>query len=363
MAISFPLLGQGYAPYNLEIGFSQATSLPANLISGSYDDFPLGVQVYYWQDMKNFKTNTPDSAWMQKDDKKIANLVYNCPVVGAYLSFYKSTPKSQTSYLTAGLSTDLGLVQGRYNYLSVRPKIGLSHFFSSNFLYYSTNTKTSFLTFNAGLGLYYTLQKPIKTVKIGAEFNYFGNGAVHQPAFSYRNLSLNFAYQFGPELFPWDKNDRKMIQDLARIMPDTNFFTLQLSTFTKQFESNKNRYIGGVLSLKYRQQLGVYFNLEMGLLYSIDPARKQELMKKYFINGLNNSRLGLVMGLVWKFNRFKIHASPGIYLYKPEKTLDDFWFQNYQLDYQINRKFYTFASLLMHIHQADFIDFGLGYRI
>jgi hypothetical protein len=362
--ISYPLWGQSISNYNLEIGLQPSIFLLQNTLAKNHITIPLNTQVYYWRDFANTRYPEPLEAWQKNDYRTICNRAYNYPFVGGYLSFISNFHQDIGYATTFGLSTDIGVFQTGRSYLSFRPKVGLSYF--SNIYDPIQNPDNELISshFNAnlGLGIYYTMQKPIKTLKIGAEINHFSNGSMTKPNLGINLFSLGLSYQFGPEIFPWSKEERKTMQDYARAFPDTNAFAFQLGGFSKQFNKDSKKYLGGNFIVRYNQQLNLWLDTDAKLLFSYDPSRNAEY-KLSHSKEITSFRMGIALGLVLKFHRFNLHLSPGIYLVKPEKDLDKAWFQQYQIDYELNKKIFTFASLLAHYGTADYLDFGVGYKL
>lgn len=364
MANSFPLLAQDNVSNNLEIGLQQHVFVFQNSSKALYNSSPTSLNLIYWRDLGNSSEIDASSALQNKDYRALTNKLYNYPLIGIYFSHLGNLNSKLGRAYTLGLATDISIWQKENNYFSIRPKLGLSYFTQKYNPIVNPNNDLigSNFNINLALGFYYTIQVPIKTVKLGLEFNHYSNGAISKPNYGMNLFSGVIAYQIGPKLFPWVKSEKRELIAVFNESPKLHQFNIQVGGFSKQLSYKGTRFTGfhGAASYHIPVNAGLDFNTKLDI--SLDPSRKKELTAKG-LNTPNNLRSGLSVGFTGHFHKFNLSANAGVYLYKPESELDAFWYQNYQIDYKINKNIYLFISLLAHTNTADFLSFGLGYTL
>ncbi len=366
LANSYPLTAQAYLPYNLEIGIHKNIFLHKINFPNEYNGFPLGLSIVYWRDLGTQQVKNDVEIIRLNKYKSLFNKMYNYPQVGLYFSYLTQMHEDLGSGYTLGATTDIGVWQKKSNYISIRPKIGLS-FITKRYDKTNNTNNTyigSFINLNIGFGVFYTIQAPIHTLKLGVELNHFSNGAIKFPNNGLNLASLGISYQFGSVLYPWVKSERMKLQEVYRscIVADTNHLKLQFSGFTKQYRANSARYFGVNFAAIYTRPLNLWVDAEAKLNLSIDPSRGAELthLRK---KASNNLRSGISFGFTNHIHRLDLYANAGVYIYKLDIDLDQFWFQNYQLDYKISKKMYTFVGITAHGKEVDFLEIGLGCRL
>lgn len=375
-SFSFPLTAQvedlgldtpienPYKSYNVEIGFQQNAVVNHASLPQKYLNFPIGIDAIYWRDILSKGAHAPEDILKKHLYRQLANTALNYPLIGIYGHTLTGLNPDLGIPISIGLATDIGLKQWGSSYWSVRPRLGLSYITRK----FSPVTNPDNLligsdfNLNFQLGTYLTFQEPVNTIKVGLNVIHYSNGATTYPNSGLNLVNLSLAYQFGPRLFPWDEEEREILKNTFLAQNRTIHFWMHGGMFGKQVDQTNERFIGYHLAAGIYQELGLVVNANAKLHYSNDPSREQEIINKG--GTLNsNSRIAASAGLSFKMHRLRLHTNAGIYLYKPEKELDQAWFQNIQLDVILSNRVFVFGGVTTHLGEADFMDFGVGYQL
>jgi hypothetical protein len=359
--LSYPLFSQKIQNFNLELNTNLGYLITNPNNARHTSQIPLSGQVYYWTDFTKLYLEDSTRTWLNQKAQAICNRAYNYPLIGLYTGYLGNLTKNFGRIVNLGTSTDIGFYQRKNHYLSIRPKLGLAYI-SMQFDSSANPTNgyiSSPINLHFGLGIYQTFLSHKKTIKLGTELNHYSNAGLFQPNLGLNFISLNLAYQFGSQIYPWSKEERKELIKLSKALPEKNRFTIEIGGFSKQYEAKGKHYTGLQANLGYKKQINLYLDGLVNLFYSYDPSRVPEALKQTETIG-HNHRLGIGLGAGIKFHRFRLMGTPGIYLIKADKKLDQLWFVNYQLNYNIKKHLHTFASLMTHKTNVDFGTIGLG---
>lgn len=376
LGFSFPLMAQDdilepselhvnpYKSYNVELGFQQNAVINHASLPKNYVNFPVGIDVIYWRDIALKGSDTPENVLKKQLYTPLTNTALNYPLIGVYGHVLTGLALDLGLPVTVGLATDIGLKQWGSSFWSIRPRLGLSYF--TNKFDALTNPENlligSHLNLNFQLGTYLTFQEPINTLKVGLNLIHYSNGAINYPNRGLNLVNLSVAYQFGPRLFPWDEEERKVLNQAFLANNRKIHFWMHGGVFTKQIPQTNERFIGSHLAAGIFQELSLVWNANAKIHYSNDPSRTAEALGKG--QTLEHpTRIAASAGLSFKMHRLRLNANAGIYLYKPERILDQAWFQNIQLDVLVSQRVFLFGGVTTHLGQADFMDFGVGYQL
>jgi hypothetical protein len=76
----------------------------------------------------------------------------------------------------------------------------------------------------------------------------------------------------------------------------------------------------------------------------------------------NFTEVALTFGHRWRFGRWGILADAGFYLYRP-KDLKRAYYEGVGLSYRVNPRLQAIARLKAHLSSADYMEWGLAYRL
>ena len=188
-------------------------------------------------------------------------------------------------------------------------------------------------------------------------FTHFSNGAYTSPnlGLNIPTLGLTYKYIFGSK--------KEVIKDS---LPSINRYfekTILITAGIKEIAppgGNKFTTLTGSFTLarilNYKSRLGA------GLELVHDPSAGERLERDSLNHTtLDNIRSGFYLTHEWIISDFSMITQSGIYLYAKKNT-EGSLYQRIGFRYSWNEKYFANIALKTHFANADYIEWGLGYR-
>ncbi len=297
--------------------------------------------------------------------------MYNYPVIG--LAFWYSD-LGNSPYLGSGTAVypyvNFPLLRDNRHTLSFRLGVGLG-FISKPF-----NRKDNYKNIAIGSHLNAAVNLMLEySQKLGDRFTFsggiglthFSNGSMKTPNFGINIPSINAglgyrlsrknAYQrkkLMPELYPFEFDGKKFF-----------YINISLGLGYKNMDAEfGNRYFASTLFANVFKRITYKSSVGFGFDLSYDESDKIILQKKTieFDSDLQIIRPGVNLAYEMIMSRVSIVANLGIYLGGREKSDGDIY-EKLAFKYSITELFFANVTLKAHAARADYIAFGVGYRI
>ncbi|MBL4559506.1 MAG: acyloxyacyl hydrolase [Labilibaculum sp.] len=193
----------------------------------------------------------------------------------------------------------------------------------------------------------------------GIGFNHISNGAISAPNKGLNLLTSNFGVNYY-----WNEKSRKSFTPVSREEKLPNEFLLVWGNGIKQAsEKDHHKYYTSSLSGNY--SLGINPKQKLGfgidLFYNKAANRgKWDFEPETSFKNRFSQAIFISHDLV--IDKFSIIANIGVYTYyktEPEKPV----YTRLGIRYRFNEHLITSLSLKAHMGKADYIEWGIGYRI
>ncbi|MCF8228705.1 MAG: acyloxyacyl hydrolase [Bacteroidales bacterium] len=297
--------------------------------------------------------------------------MYDYPVIGLAL-WYSDLGKSP--YLGSGTAfypyINFPLIRNRQTTLSFRLGVGLGYISKpfDRIENYKNIAIGSHLNAAVNLMFEYSLRMGERfIVSGGMALTHFSNGSMKTPNFGINipSISAGFAYRLSREN-PYQR--KKLMPELYPFEFDgKRFFNINLSLgfgFKNMEAEFGKRYFATTFFANVFKRITYKSSIGLGFDLSYDESDKVILEKKNipFQNELQIIRPGMNIAYEMIMSRFSIVANLGIYLGGKEKSDGDIY-EKLAFKYHISRLVFTNVTLKAHAARADYIAFGIGYRI
>jgi len=303
------------------------------------------------------------SLLMKTDGSKPWHQVFGFPDMGITLLIWDLGNKDQ---LGAGVSLvpfiDFPLAKGRKTEFDL--KFGWGIGYVEKIFDADENYKN--VAIGTHLNCALILQPHIKTriskrfdVNAGLSMAHFSNGAVATPNLGLNLLSVTagLSYKFGQPLAidpvplpPFVKSRR---------------FSLFIGGGTKQtYPADGNNYFAFSISGNQSWQIArkSAFGFGADIFYDNSITKKLEEEQVKHINSLETMRLGVHGSYEMTISKISLLFNLGGYVYS-EYVSDGTFYQRVGIRYRITDKLFAAMHLKAHWGKADFIEWGIGYRI
>ncbi len=188
-------------------------------------------------------------------------------------------------------------------------------------------------------------------------FNHYSNGAFTSP-----NLGLNiptfgvtYNYLFG--------KNKSVVSDPEPAFEKSFEKTILLITGVKEIAppvGNKFLVIAG--SFAYSKKLSYKNHVGAGLELIHDPSAGERLERDSVASSLlDNIKTGFFLSHEWMVSDFSLITQAGVYLYAKKNTEGNFY-QRIGFRYLWNEKYFINVALKTHFANADYGEWGIGYR-
>ena len=203
----------------------------------------------------------------------------------------------------------------------------------------------------------------------GIGLMHFSNGSIKTPNYGLNMPNVNFALAYRvnkenprqrkkllPELYPFEFDGKKTLQ-----------LDLNLAFGVKDMQSTLgagNRYAVATFYSNVLRPVGYKTRLGLGFDLSYDASDNKilELKDIEVRNQLQIIKTGLTAAFELSFSRMDIMLNLGSYLSGLDKS-DGYVYEKLGLRYSFTRKLFASLTLKAHYARADYITFGLGYKI
>jgi hypothetical protein len=259
---------------------------------------------------------------------------------------------------------DFSIFKSGSTSLTLRPGIGLSYLSKTFF----TDKRNRFIGshLNEVIKLDLLFRVPVNSkvdLTTGAGFLHYSNGGIIIPNGGINMLSVSTGLRFKSEVL-----DKKEYH--------TNFHQLNRSNFELNlgigrrgvFESQKgllksglyagyNFFLNEILTLKSGFDAVYYYT-------PFDPAPGRDIQTfQYYGTSYDKWRTGLTLGAEVTLWRLALNAQAGKYLHYNSYYKDINWFWTTGLSYYLTPRVGVQAKTYFHGNQADFINYGLVFKI
>lgn len=211
--------------------------------------------------------------------------------------------------------------------------------------------------FNAEFILYYYLTKQLRLIT-GIDITHTSNGLVKFPNIGINMPAVNagISYDFGnnkPNIIKSDK--KKFIKH--------NDLLVSMSAGYKNLFIDGN-YLVSTLSIDYGKHLNHKLRPGIGLEIYYDGSLVLKVLNDDKLDDIimNKLRYGLFVSNYLKFGKITLITQPGIVFFTNTKMGGRF-FQNIGFLYAISPRIYSRILLRSHVFTADFIEWGITYKI
>lgn len=259
---------------------------------------------------------------------------------------------------------DFNLLEKGSTSVSLRPGVGISYLTKT----YFTDKRNRFIgshineVLKADLLLKVSLNTKVDLIA-GAGFLHYSNGGYNIPNSGINMLSLSTGLRFKREAI--DKQERQ-----------TQYVQLRKNTFELNFgigrrgvyESHDgllksgiyagyNYYINDILSLRSGFDAVYYYT-------PFNPAPGRDIQTfQYYGTSYDKWRTGVSLGAEASIWRLALNAQAGKYLHYNSYYKDIAWFWTTGLTYHLTPHIGLQAKTYFHRSQADFINYGLVFKI
>lgn len=206
------------------------------------------------------------------------------------------------------------------------------------------------LSFSLGFGLTHLSNGSMKTPNYG--LNILTMSAGISAYLSRPNPSLD--KKMLPELYPFEFDGRRAFE-----------IDLTFATGTKDMsEQYGHKYMiyAGYLNLLKRITYKSKFGLGADLTYDASDKFILKLRDVTAENDFQISKIGINIAYGMVLSRLSLLINAGMYVSGKERSEGDFY-QRLSMRYLVMNNWFTSISLSAHLGKAEYIGFGLGYRL
>jgi len=193
----------------------------------------------------------------------------------------------------------------------------------------------------------------------GIGITHFSNGAVKMPNRGINipsiNLGLNYYLHEKQFLKP-----ETAIQNKSK-----NEFKIIGNWGIKEiYQSFGNKYMAYSLSGNCFRNFSTKRKLGIGLDIFYDTSNKKRLEEEGTIisNDFEIIKPGINIGHEWEISKLTIVFQIGSYLYTKDKN-DGYIYDRLALQYDLKEHLFINVSLKTHFAKADFVEWGIGYKL
>lgn len=299
----------------------------------------------------------------QQQGEQIWHQYYRFPLIGLG-AYYASLENPKV----------LGHVYAFYGFVNIpiirRNNYSFNYEISSGAAYLDKpydNTKNYYnVSIGSGLNFYFNFSFDLKIKLLKRldlvnriNFKHFSNGAFKVPNQGINVISYNLGLRYG--LTKNIPNYKKV--DLQKFIKKNEIYAI-ISGGTKEIQPPEIRnYPTASLSLNLTRQISRQRKLGFGTdIFYDESLRTEYSRKKIEYENINLFRGGVFLSHELVFSKLSIVVQSGYYYYTKSRS-DGIFYHRFGLRYfATNRMILNFA-LKSHFAKADFIEFGIGYKI
>jgi Lipid A 3-O-deacylase (PagL) len=231
----------------------------------------------------------------------------------------------------------VGWAQKTYNKITNPENLLLSQKINthSNLVWQNEIRLTQHHFINAAVSLYHLSNAKISLPNLG----------INIPA-----LSIGYRYAFNGET-------KKPVQ--ANDSLNSNlFFKVFLTGGIKQMQvPDSSYYVAEILSAETGKQISYSSTVAVGMFVTHDESVKTDPFVKH-LGSIQNSQVGVYASYEYQFGKISIPVQFGVFLYNSNSDL----LEQLGLRYRISNHLIAEFLLKAHLHRADLMHFGIGYK-
>lgn len=291
--------------------------------------------------------------------------LYKFPVIGGALWYADlANPQVLGKAVAAYPYMNFHLYHGKNFYLNYRFGLGLGYI-TKPFDYIENYKNIAIGShMNATLNMFYELKWMIRkkfSFTTGIGLTHFSNGAFKTP-----NYGINIPSIFAGVAYylPHSENSIADISWKDVKEKRTELRLLFAGGMKEIYPPIGDQYGVFMLSLNYVKALNYKRELAAGLDVFLDYSDKRSVKRKGM--PLNSDfgilKPGLYAGHNFVFSRLHLLLHLGYYLYAKDKS-DGMIYSRFGLEYDLSYKFFAHLALKTHFAKADFVEWGIGYKI
>lgn len=211
--------------------------------------------------------------------------------------------------------------------------------------------------FNLEFVLNIYLTKQLKLIS-GFDFTHTSNGLVKTP-----NLGINMPALNAGISYDFDSGKPNFIKSDNKKFIIHNDLLVSLSAGYKDLFIDGN-YLVSTLSIDYGKHLNHKLRPGLGMEIYYDGSLVLKVLNDDKLDDviMNKLRYGLFVSNYFKFGKITVIAQPGI-VFMSKTKMGDRLFQNIGFLYKISPRIHSRILLRTHVFTADFIEWGIAYKI
>jgi len=299
-----------------------------------------------------------------KVDNRVWRNYYNYPEVGFSYMFmdfgYKEVlgySHSIFPYITFPLTKHDKTLN-----LNIRVALGLSYITE---LYDSISNPKNIaissplnLYASLGLNLSYKLSSKI-SADIEINGSHFSNGSIKKPNYGLNILTSSFGLNY------YLNQDSRAGRTHADYEIDkSRWFVTFCGGIKETKDPGGSKYGVGSLSIEFSKSFRTLLRYGASLDYMYDGSTFVHFREDsvQYQSRLKASKLGVAFMGEMSLNRLSAFGNMGVYLYNHDKQISTIY-QKIGLRYRLTKSVYTQIALKTHLNVADYIEFGVGFKL
>ncbi len=193
----------------------------------------------------------------------------------------------------------------------------------------------------------------------GLNITHFSNGSAATP-----NLGINFASITAGARYRFAKTASGSRANIPAFTKTTRITTFAAASFKETYPAEGNKYAAFTLSGSRFHQISPKIGLGYGvdLFYDGSAVKKQEQKGGTVKNDLDYFKSGVHAGCELAIADVTLLLNMGGYLFN-RVTGDGTFYHRFGIRYQAGSNIFVCMNLKSHWAKADFIEWGIGYRI
>lgn len=206
------------------------------------------------------------------------------------------------------------------------------------------------ITISAGFGLTHFSNGSMKTPNYGINILMGSIGITSYLSNPNRSLDRKIL----PELYPFEFDGRKYLSiDFAT--------AVAYKDMTEQF-GKKFFVMAGFVNIMARVSYKSKFGIGLDLTHDESDKHNLERQYIYVTNNFHLTKLGINAAYELVMDRLSFLFNAGVYLSGLDRSEGDVY-QRLSLKYHLTDKFFANMVLSAHLGRAEYVGFGLGYRV
>jgi hypothetical protein len=302
--------------------------------------------------------------WVKKANARSAGVTFVFRDLDYLQGFQDTSGNSMGKAFGLTFNTDLQLLNWKGTSVTFRPGIGISYLSKTFF----TDKRNRFIGshLNETIKTDLVMQVPVNTkfdITAGAGFLHYSNGGFNVPNSGINLITLSAGMRFkrySPKAEPFATN----FSQLKKNNIELNFgigrrgvFESHQGLLKSGLYAGYNIYINELLSLKSGFDAVYYYT-------PFNPAPGRDIQTfQYYGTSFDRWRTGVSLGGETTLWRLALNAQVGKYLHYNSYYKDINWFWTTSLSYYLNPHVAVQAKTYFHTSQADFINYGLMFKM